>query len=146
MSKLVIRTISGHKKRIGLTAIAVAAVMMLYAIPTQQQFATATVLNPGPITDRDLDQEVEDVLARLINLQEEVEDEQTKDVLARLINVLQDVLARLRPPTPPLPGTPEYCYDTSTRGTVCYTNEQACETDRASDPDATSTSCYQRQP
>lgn len=154
MSESARRTISGHKETIVLPTIAVAAaIMMLYAIPTQQQFAMATVMGPGPITDGDIEQEIEqeieDVLARLVNLQEEVEDERAKAVLARLINVLEDALARVLPPPPP-DGDVEYCYDyrtDTTVETVCYTNQEACEIDRVADPrEVISTSCYERQP
>jgi hypothetical protein len=48
--------------------------------------------------DGDVQQEIEDIIARLINLQEEVEDERARVILAGLINVLEDALARLLSP------------------------------------------------
>ena len=153
MSESAKQKISGHKKRIVFAAIPLAAIIMtLYSIPTQQQqIAMATVMGPGPITDGDVQQEIEDIIARLSNLQQEVKDERTKAVLAGLINVLEDTRARLLPPEPPEPGSPVYCYDysTDTGGveSVCYTNLQACENDRVADPrEVISTSCYERQP
>lgn len=160
MSELAKRTKSEHnKKRIGLTttttAVAAAAIMMmmLYAVPTQQQqqFAAATLMEePGPITDGDIGQEIEDIIARLSILQQEVEDERARVILAGLIDVLEDTRARVLPPTPPPPGSPEYCYDyrTDTGGveSVCYTNREACENDLVADPrDVISTECYEQQ-
>lgn len=155
MSESARRTKSEHnKKRIGLagTTVAAAAIMMmLYAVPTQQQqFAAALIADPGPIIDEDIEQEIEDIIARLSNLQQEVEDERARVILAGLINVLEDTRARLLPPSPPAPGAPEYCYDYSTDTgveSVCYTTRQACENDRVADPrEVISTECYERQP
>lgn len=153
MSESARRTISGdNKKRIGLatTAVAAAIIMMLYAVPTQQQFAAATLLSRGPIIDGDVQQEIDDIIARLSNLQQNAEDERTKAVLAGLINVLEDTRARLLPPPPPT-NDEVYCYDysTDTGGveSVCYTNREACENDRVADPrEVISTECYERQP